>query len=391
MASENSVVAEMTDDALERLDDAAVLAALDPSQMLRATAMAGAQVRASLGAVQEASLAPLGLDTRPRAIVVAGMGGSGVSGDVLASLTSAAAPIPVVVHRGYGLPGWVGAADVVMAVSCSGRTEETLSSAVEAARRGTRLLGVGTADSPLDLHCRSQHGAFVPITAAIAPRASLWALAVPLLVVAERFGLLSLGPSYADLEAAASRLEAVAQMCSPDRESFVNPAKALAAELVGSLPMIWGGGEVGPIAALRTACQLMENAKLPAIWGALPEAHHNQSVALDGALAGGSADDDLFRDRVADPDLLRLHLVLVRDDDGRDLAAQRADASAEVARSRGVAVSVVVAEGSSPLERLASVVGLLDFASVYLALANGVDPTPIGPIDDIKARLADRA
>jgi glucose/mannose-6-phosphate isomerase len=379
----------MTDDALERLDDVAALAALDPSEMLRATAMAGAQVRASLASVQEASLLPLGLDTRPRAIVVAGMGGSGISGDVLAGLTSAAAPIPVVVHRGYGLPGWVGAADLVMAVSCSGRTEETLSSAVEAARRGTRLLGVGSADSPLDLHCRSERGAFVPITAALAPRASLWALAVPLLVVAERCGLLSLGSSYADLEATAARLESIAEMCRPDRESFVNPAKVLAAELAGTLPMFWGGGEAGPIAALRASCQLMENAKWPAISGALPEAHHNQSVALDGGLAGGSADDDIFRDRVEDGDPLRLRLVILRDDDATGLAAARADASAEVARSRGVAVSVLAAEGTSVVERLASLVGLLDFASVYLALANGIDPTPVGPIDDLKARLAD--
>jgi glucose/mannose-6-phosphate isomerase len=357
--------------------------------MLRATAMAGSQVRASLAAVQEATLGPLGLDSRPRAIVVAGMGGSGISGDVMATLTSAAAPIPVVVHRGYGLPGWVGAADLIIAVSCSGRTEETLSGAVEGARRGARLLGVGSADSPLDLHCRSEHGAFVPITAAIAPRASLWALAVPLLVVAERFGLLSLGPSYADLEATARRLESIAEMCRPDRESFVNPAKALAAELAGTLPMFWGGGEVGPVASLRASCQLMENAKWPAVCGALPEAHHNQSVTFDGGLAGASGDDDIFRDRVEDEDPLRLRLVLLRDDDGTGMAAARADASAEVARGRGMGLSVVAAEGTSGVERLASLVGLLDFASVYLALGVGVDPTPVGPIDDLKARLAD--
>ncbi|HVW81771.1 MAG TPA: SIS domain-containing protein [Mycobacteriales bacterium] len=378
----------MTEDALERLDDVSALTALDPTEMLRATAMAGSQVRASLAASLEAGIDALGIDTRPRAVVVAGMGGSGISGEVLATLASAASPVPVVVHRGYGLPGWVGAADLVMAVSCSGRTEETLSSAVEAARRGARLLGVGAADSPLDLHCRSERGVFVPVTAAVAPRASLWALAVPLLVAAERFGLISLGPSYADLETTASRLESIATVCRPDRESFVNPAKTLAAELTGSLPMIWGGGEVGPLAALRAGCQINENAKWPAVIGALPEAHHNQSVTLDGGLAGGSADDDLFRDRVEEDEPLRLRLLLLRDDDGTGLAAARAEASADVARRRGVAVSVLAAEGASSVERLASLVGLLDFASVYLALALGEDPTPIGPIVDLKARLA---
>jgi glucose/mannose-6-phosphate isomerase len=317
------------------------------------------------------------------------MGGSGVSGDVLAAVTSASCPIPVVVHRGYGLPGWVGASDLVIAVSCSGSTAETLSAAVEAARRGARLLGVGTANSPLDLHCRSESGAFIPITKQLAPRASLWALAVPLLVVAARAGLLDLGPDDADLEATAARLDEIASMCRPDRESFVNPAKSLAAELIGSLPLIWGSGETGPVAALRAGCQLAENSKMPAIWGALPEAHHNQSVALEGELGASTADDDLFRDRVDDPEPFRLHLVLVRDDAGDELAARRADASAAIAQSRGISVSTLPAEGRSAIERLASLIGLIDYASVYLGLAQGIDPTPIPPIDELKGRLQD--
>lgn len=373
----------------DRLDDPAAIEQLDPSGMLRAVATSAAQIRSSLSAAQEAALEPLGLESRPRSIVVAGMGGSGVSGEVLAALTAMKCPVPVVVHRGYGLPGWVGASDLVMAVSCSGTTAETLSSAVEAARRGARLLGVGAEGSPLDLHCRSEHGAFVPVRGQLAPRASLWALVVPLLVVAERAGLLDLGTDLADLEAAASRLESIAASCRPDLESFVNPAKALAVDLLDTLPMFWGSGEIGPVCATRAATQVMENAKAPALAGALPEAHHNQSVALDGSLAAASADDDIFRDRVEDPDPFRLRLVVIRDDDA-GVATARADASVEIARARGVGVSVVTAEGASPFERIASVVGLLDFATVYLGVASGFDPTPIGPIDDLKARLAAR-
>ncbi|MGN6472091.1 MAG: SIS domain-containing protein [Mycobacteriales bacterium] len=376
--------------ALDRLDDPAALAEFDPAGMLRAVATSGAQIRASLAAVREASLDALELESRPRAIVVAGMGGSGISGDVVAALAGARCPVPVVVHRGYGLPGWVGAADLVMAVSCSGTTAETLSSAVEAARRGARLLGVGAEGSPLDLHCRSEHGAFVPVVGQLAPRASLWALVVPLLVVAERGGLLDLGPELGDLESAATRLESIAAACRPDLESFVNPAKSLAAELLDTLPMFWGSGQIGPVAALRSACQVMENAKAPALAGALPEAHHNQSVALDGLLGGAGADDDIFRDRVEDPDPFRLRLVLLRDDDSDGPATARAEASVEIARARGVGVSVVSAEGDSAFERLASIVGVVDFATVYLGLATGFDPTPIGPIDDLKARLAAR-
>ena len=316
------------------------------------------------------------------------MGGSGISGDVLAAVAGPASPVPIFVHRGYGLPAWVGAADLVVAVSCSGGTEETLSATDEAIRRGVPLVGVGRADSPLGRRCELARAPMVPVAMQVGPRATLWGLATPLLVLAARLGLVDLGERDEQLEAAAVRLEQVAELCRPDRELFVNPAKSLALELAGSLPMIWGGGQVGPVAAYRMVCQLAENAKYPAVPGALPEAHHNQVVALDGMLAGGSADDDIFRDRVEDDSPVRLRLVLVDDETDE---TSRAEISDEVAQARGVAVTRLRTEGASAVERLASVVGLIDYASVYLALAQGIDPTPVAPIDALKKRLESAA
>jgi glucose/mannose-6-phosphate isomerase len=377
----------MTVEATERLDDLAALVSADGSDMLRAVATSAAQIRASRTAVRESAVNRLGPDERPRAVVVTGMGGSGICGDVLAAVTGLSCPIPVAVHRGYGLPGWVGAADLIIAVSCSGSTQETLSAAAEAARRGSRLLGVGMADSPLERLSRQARGDFVPITRELSPRSSLWALSVPVLVVAARLGLLDLGTDDADLETAALRLEVVAESCRPDRDLFSNPAKRLAAELSGTLPMIWGIGQVGGVAATRAAAQIAENAKLPAVVGALPEAHHNQVVSLDGAMAAGAGAGDLFRDRVEEPDPVRLLLLLLRDSSEDPAAAARAAVSERVADARGVGVSEVVAAGTSALERLASMVGLIDYASVYLALMHGVDPTPIAAIDDLKRML----
>jgi glucose/mannose-6-phosphate isomerase len=373
----------------ERLDDLAAVQDIDSSDMLRVIAGSAAQVRASLTSVRGTSLSALSVTDRPRAVVMAGMGGSGIAGEVLAAVAGRQCPVPVIVHRDYGLPGWVGAADLVVAVSCSGTTQETLSSVAEASRRGARLLGVGTAGSPLDEECQRGGGAFVPVVKQLSPRSSLWALAVPGLVVAARLRLLDLGPDDGQLEAAAVRLESVASACRPDREWFVNPAKTLAVELSGSLPMLWGSGQVGPVAATRAACQLAENAKLPAVVGDLPEAHHNQVVTFDGPLAGGNETEDLFRDRVEQPDPMRLRLVLLRDsDDGDATTTRRAEASADLASARGVPTSVLVAEGDSPVERLASLVALVDYASAYLALLHGVDPTPITPIDELKRALA---
>lgn len=371
-----------------RLDDAAALAEIDPQGMLRAVATSAAQVRMGRTAAAEAGFADVAALGRPRALVVAGMGGSGIAGDVLASIAGLTCPVPIVVHRGPGLPGWVGAADVVVAVSCSGTTEETLSAADEAVRRGATLLGVGAAGSPLARRCEQARGPFAPVVMHVGPRATLWGLATPLLVLGARLGLLDLGSGDEALEQAAARLEAVAETCRPDRETFVNPGKSLALELAGTLPMLWGAGQIGGVAAARMTCQLAENAKYPAVFGALPEAHHNQVVTFDGAFAsGGSPDDDIFRDRVDDESTAaRLRLVVLRDTDGAATAV-RVRISEQVASQRAVPVTVLTAEGASPVERLASLVCLTDFATVYLAILQGIDPSPVPPIDEVKRRL----
>src|SRR5437764_1175781 len=153
--------------------------------MLRDVATSGAQVRQAVAAAAEAGVGALAEAGRPRAVVVTGMGGSGIAGDVLAVVAGLTCSVPITVHRGYGLPGWVGAADLVAAVSCSGTTEETLSAAGEAARRGCRLLGVGAKDSPLAGLTRQASAPFIAIEPAGMPRSTLWGLSVPLVVVAE--------------------------------------------------------------------------------------------------------------------------------------------------------------------------------------------------------------
>lgn len=382
------------------LDDPAGLALGDPEQMLRVVASSAAQLREAARMAAEAGVHRVADEGRPRAVVALGMGGSGIAGDVLAAVAGQACPVPVVVHKGYGLPGWVGPVDLVVAASYSGGTEETLSGLEEAARRGARVLGVGAPGSPFaDLVDRSR-GVFVPVTPGRQPRASLWSLAVPVLLGGAALGLLDCPPEA--VEAAAVRLEALAVACAPAAESFTNPAKSLAAELAGALPVVWGCSPVTTVAAYRTACQLNENAKSPCLWGGLPEADHNQVVAFDGPhgaqlALGGTAeafgDDDFFRDRVQAEGALPLRLLMLRDDgpgmDGEEhpQVTRRAEVSAELARARGLQVVSLVAEGASRLERVASLVGLLDHASVYLGLMHGLDPTPVGVIEELKRRI----
>ncbi|WP_329522314.1 SIS domain-containing protein [Spirillospora sp. NBC_01491] len=375
-----------------RLDDAAAIEAADPGGMLRQVASSAAQIREAGALAAEAGVDAVAADGRPRAIVVTGMGGSAISGDVLAAICGVGCPIPITTVRGYRLPGWVGAADLVVAVSCSGGTEETIAVAAEAARRGCRLLFVGGAGSPLEDLALQSRGLFVPVRAAGQPRATLWGLTVPLLLAARALGLADVPGAV--LESTAERLEDVAHRCRPSSEPFVNPAKRTALDLVGDVPLVWGSSPLAGAAAYRFCCQLNENAKYPGVFGELPEADHNQVVAFDGYFArasggasGGADDpDDFFRDREADAEH-GLHLVVLRDLDEHPQVRKRREVSVELARTRGVPVTELVAEGDHPLERIATLIAMADFVTVYLAITLGVDPTPVSAIQELKARI----
>jgi glucose/mannose-6-phosphate isomerase len=387
------VTAGSPDDAV--LDDPAALAELDRGEMLRAVATAGAQVREALLLVEPEQLALLAEDDRPRAVVVVGMGGSGIAADVAVAVCGRTCPVPVVPHRGHRLPGWVGPMDLVIAVSCSGSTEETLSATDEALRRGSRVVTVGAAGSPIA--ARSDGGRAVHLRVDAhgrMPRANLWGLAVPVLLVLDAVGLVDVPRDL--LTRTADELDRIAERCAPGVDTLDNPAKTLALALAGSLPYVWGASDVANVAAARTVAQLAENAKYPGIAGALTEVHHNQVVVMAGvfgSLGGEVAEDDIFRDRVDDgPGWPRMRLLVLRDTDELPQVAARAAASHRVAEEYAVPSGELHAEGEHPLTRLASLVAPLDFATVYLALLQGIDPSPIAPIVALKgASLRDRS
>ena len=380
--------------------------------MLRQVASSAAQVRTALRACAEADLSGLSTETRPRAIVVAGSGGAGGSAfaaDALAAICGTGAPVQVTGVSGWQLPGWIGAADLVMAVSRSGHTEEALALAAEAARRGCDLVGVGAPGSPLEELTAQARGTFIPVTSVGPARAMPWALTIPLLVCAARLGVARIEDDA--YEAAATAMEDVSHQCRPSSESFVNPAKSLALDLVGSLPVIWGGSAIAAAAARRFASQLAANAKYPAIFGAAPggrarpgsDVRRSLRAAASPAfpaaedLGGpfgsggfGDGDFDSLADEEADldgltPDEASLRLVLIADPAGEHPAVERTrTAAASLAAARGIDVSDIMMDRSDPLRRLAGTVQLLDYASVYLGIAGGIDPLAIAAIKDLR-------
>jgi glucose/mannose-6-phosphate isomerase len=365
------------------LDAPEALAAADRGDMLRQLASGAAQVREAQRETLAAGIERLADWGRPRAVVVAGMGTAGIAGDILAAVCGIGCPVPVSTVRGHQLPGWVGAPDLVVAVSRSGATEETVAVAVEAARRGCRLVCTAAADSPLAGVAEQVRAPFVPVRSAARSRAAVWALAVPPLLAARAVGLLDLPAEL--LERVAGKLEEVSHQCRPASESFVNPAKQTALEIAGTVPMIWGTSPLAATAAHRLASQLAANAKYPAVWGELPEAAHDQIVTLDGSFRGD--DDDIFRDRVEEPEIAGLRLLIVRDAEEHPRVRERCEACADLARERGVPVTELTAQAGHPLERLAGLIAHADYASVYLALAAGTDPASADVLRQLKARI----
>lgn len=381
------------------LDDPDGLAAADRSGALLSLATAGAQVREAVLRGQEAGMGRLADIDRPRSVVVASLGGSRIVGEVLSMLAGAGSAMPVTARRDLPLPGWVGPLDMVMAVSLSGRASGPLALAAEAGRRGTRLLTVGAPDSPLEDVCARARGIHVPITVSrhrdapapgpVSSRAALWSLLVPVLQAAAAIGAVEVSEDV--LAATADVLDQEADAARPSSMSFINPAKALALQLAGHVPVVLADGPVTDIAGRRAVAMLARTARTPAMHGSLPDDASEVVATFDGPFTPGAG--DVFADPFLDPPagptqrLLLLREPTPQPDLDNQEAFERAalaDRVRELAQDVGVPVSEVQPERGHDLVRLASLVARTDFMATYLALALGLDPTASPHVADLR-------
>lgn len=296
--------------------------------------------------------------------LVAGMGGSGFAGDV-ASVYAAAKGYRVSVHKSYGLPGWAQSVrPLVIGVSHSGNTEETLSAVRATIPDGLSVAATATGGQMKEL-CEEHGIPFFAIPDGPQPRAAAGYLSGAVLRMLERSGVI--GTTTADLEEAARVVE---ELLKGEAQS---EADRIAESLQGRATIVYGGSGVGTAAAGRWKTQINENGKAPAWWSAFPELDHNEIV-------GWTAFPDVSRDAVA--------VVMLHDRDDHPRIAQRARLTAELMEGVPV-VGDVVSRGDGVLARLFSLVVIGDLVSVSLAEKAGVDPVPVDVIEDLKRRLAD--
>ena len=340
------------DDVLDSLDMFGVTAGF-PEQVARAAGVAA------------------GVEGLPSAdevdnVLVLGMGGSGIAGDVLAAVGGPFVPVPIVVAKGYAPPSFVGPGTLCFAVSFSGNTEETLEAAQAAAAAGARMVVV-TSGGELGALAPSWQAPQVPLPSDIPmPRAGLGALAVPLVLLLEKVGLFPGATGWVDA--------AVAQVESRRDALYSDGSAAAIARTIGrTIPLVFGAGPLGAVAAGRWKAQVNENAKAPAFSAVYPELCHNEVV-------GWGQHGDMTRQVFT--------LVELRHDEEHPQELRRfelvRDLMAEVVHD----VVEVRAEGEGPLAQLFDLTLTGDVVSLHLAAQEGIDPGPIPVLDDLKRALA---
>jgi glucose/mannose-6-phosphate isomerase len=300
-------------------------------------------------------------------VLVVGMGGSGIAGDIAGVIAGPLMPVPVLTHKGYGLPAFVNERTLVLAVSFSGDTEETLEAAVEAHAAGGRVVAIARGGE-LGRFADAAGLALVPVDGAIpAPRAALGALALPVLAVLDRVGLFPGAASWID--AAVDQLRRRRDQLAAD----ANAAEALARRVGRLTPLVYGGGGVGAVSALRWKTQFNENAKVAAFANVVPEICHNE-------ICGWGQNGDVTRQV--------FEVIELRHDFEHPQIGRRFELVNAVLDEVVADIAEVVAEGEGALAQLLDLMLFGDVVSIHRALQEGVDPGPVPVLDDIKRQLA---
>lgn len=304
-------------------------------------------------------------------LVITGMGGSAVGGDLIAGLYGDLLDLPLIVNRDYRLPQFISAHSLVIACSYSGDTEETLAAVQQAADAGAPIVCIASGGKLAKKAVKNEWG-LVRVPEGLPPRCALGYLFFALMRILQEYGIISVAEEdVAETIEMAERLTAELA----DYKKTKNRAVKLAEALKGRIAVIYAADEPNSALPLRWRNQLNENAKAPAFSNLVPEMNHNEIC--------------MWNEVILNPDLY--HVIFLKDEHNSPELKERLEISRDLIAACGVPVTELEPEGESRLCRTFSLVIWADFVSYYLALLNGVDPTLIKPIDHLKREIANRS
>jgi len=301
-------------------------------------------------------------------VVILGMGGSAIGGDLVSSLAASEARIPVLVHRDYDLPAFADSRTLVIASSYSGNTEETLASFEQALETESKKL-VSTTGGKLKAMADERNIPVSIINYKAQPRAALGFSFLPILCFLQKLGFLS--DKSADVAEMVQVLQELSQKIDEKVPLSRNPAKKLAERLYGCLSVIYGAGITAEVAH-RWKTQVNENSKAWAFHEVFSELNHN-------AVVGYSFPQELAR---------KIKVILLRSPYLNQRVQIRYQVTGELLDRAGVEYDFVDGEGSSPLSQMMSLILYGDYVSYYMAILYRIDPSPVEAINYLKEQLA---
>jgi glucose/mannose-6-phosphate isomerase len=304
-------------------------------------------------------------------VVIAGMGGSAIGGDIVRRLALAESKVPVWVHRDYGLPAFVDESTLVIASSYSGNTEETLSAFTKALGTRAKKLAITSGGKLKDLAEKQGIPTFV-IDYRAPPRAALPHSLIPLVGIFQKLGLL--GDKSADLKEAVDVLQKLSGDLIETRPLVSNPAKQVAAKLQGHVAVTYGAEMFSEVAG-RWKGEFNENSKAWAFFESFPELNHNAVVGYEFPVEAKE----------------RIFVLMLRSSSLHPRNLLRYEVTAKLLTKAGIAYEFVESRGKSALAQVLSLVLLGDYASFYLSILNEVDPTSTDAINFVKQYLTQSA
>ncbi|MGQ9546927.1 MAG: bifunctional phosphoglucose/phosphomannose isomerase [Dehalococcoidia bacterium] len=301
-------------------------------------------------------------------VVIVGMGGSAISGDIVRRLALAESKVPVWVHRDYGLPAFVDERTLVIASSYSGNTEETLSGFTKSLGTGAKKLVI-TSGGELKRLAEKEGIPIFVIDYQAPPRAAFPHSFIPLVGIFHKLGLL--GDKSVDLQEAVDILKKLSGELIETAPLASNPAKQLAQKLLGHVAVVYGA-EILSEVATRWKGEFNENSKAWAFFESFPELNHNSVVGYEFP---AQAKEKIF-------------VLMLRSSSLHPRNLLRYQVTAKLLAKAGIAHEIVEARGKSALAQILSLVMLGDYASFYLSMLNEVDPTSTDAINLVKQYLA---
>jgi glucose/mannose-6-phosphate isomerase len=304
---------------------------------------------------------------QPQGIIVAGMGGSAIGGELLKDWARDKIAVPIEVCREYSLPAYANKNTLVFVISYSGETEESLSVFLDAIKRKCMTVCISSG-GVLHEFAEKLNVPHLCVPSGMAPRATLPYLFMPLPILLEKIGLVS--DVTPEISETIKILRQVSDSNSPKKPFKDNFSKKLSSNICGTVPVVYGFGIYRAVAQ-RLKTQFNENSKVPAKWEFFPELNHNEIV-------GWEAVKELAK---------YFSVILIRDDDEPEAMRRRIQATKKLICKESVKVFEVQSVGKSRLAKMSSVICTGDFTSVYLAVMRGIDPTPVKTITLLKEKM----